>query len=75
MGSGASEHVLDPLLTVDRQGHMMSDYTTLDLPHKIVTAGQLVLEGIATGTNDGTVNDGSGHKRLVSFPAVVVPAL
>ena len=32
-----------------------------------------MLEGIATGTVRGHVSDKSGAKRLVTFPAVVVP--
>ena len=62
--SGASGHFLDPFLIPGLRG-LMSDYCSLDVPHKIVTVGQYVLQGIAKGTVRGHVNDVSGHKRLV----------
>lgn len=72
--SGASEHFLDPLLIPGLRG-LMSDYCSLDVPHKIVTAGQYVLEGIAKGTVRGHVIDVSGRENLFAFPAIVVPGL
>ena len=53
----------------------MSDYCSFDVPHKIVTAGQYMVEGIAKGAVRGHVNEVSGHKRLVAFSAIVVPGL
>lgn len=49
-------------------------YSTLEVPHKIVTAGQHAC-GVAKDTIHNTVNYVIGHKRLVVFPAVVVAGL
>ena len=72
--SGASGHFLDPFLIPGLRG-LMRDYCSLAVSHKIVTAGQYVRECIPTGTVCGHVTDVSGVKRLVAFPAVVVPGL
>ena len=70
--SGVSGHFLDPFLIPGLRG-FMSDYCSLDVPHKIVTVGQYVFDGMK-GTVRGHVNV-SGHKRLVAFSAIVVPGL
>lgn len=72
--SGVSEYFLKPFLTPGLRG-LMRDYFPLAVSHTIVTAGQYVLESIATGTVRGHVIDVSGAKELVTFPAVVVPGL
>ena len=53
----------------------LTDYSVLSVPHIIVTAGQHVLQGIATGTVRGTISDDDGLERVVSFHAVVVPGM
>ena len=60
--SGATHTFVDPLLT-PRLQDMMSDYCVLDVPHTIVAAGQHVLQGVATGTVQGTVIDDGGRER------------
>ena len=51
----------------------MTVYSVLSVPHTIVTAGQHVLQGAATGTVRGTISDYGGLERVVSFHAVLVP--
>ena len=46
-----------------------------DSPHTIVAAGQHVLQGVATGTVQGTVIDDRWRERNFSFQAVVVPVM
>ena len=43
----------------------MTDYSVLSVPHTIVTAGQHVLQGVATGTVRGTISDDGGLERVV----------
>ena len=72
---GATHNFVDPLLT-PRLQDMMSDYCVLDVPHTIIAAGsQHVLQGVATGTVQGTVIDDGGRERNFSFQAVVVPGM
>ena len=52
--SGATHDVVDPLLTPWLQ-EVMSDFSVLSVPHTIVTAGQHVLQGVATATVRGTI--------------------
>ena len=70
---GATHNCVDPLLT-PRLQDMMSDYCVLDVPHTIVAAGQHVLQGVATGTVEGTVIDDGGRERIFCFQ-VVVPGM
>ena len=53
----------------------MTDYSVLSVIQTIVTAGQHVLQGVATGTVRGTISDDGGLERVVSFHAVVVPGM
>ena len=53
----------------------MNDYCVLDVPRTIVAAVQHVLQGVATGTVQGTVIDDGGRERNFSFQAVVVPGM
>ena len=64
--SGATHNFVDPLLTPGMQD-MMSDYCVLDVPHTIVAAGQNVLQGVSTGTVQGTVIDDGGRERNFSL--------
>ena len=66
VGSGATHNFVDPLLT-PRLQDMMSNYCVLDVPHTIVAAGQHVLQGVATGTVQGTVVDDGVRERYFSF--------
>ena len=52
----------------------MSYYSVVSVPHTIVTAGQHVLQGVASGTVRGTISD-DGFERVVSFHAVVVSGM
>ena len=70
--SGATNNFIDPLLT-PRLQEFMTDYSVLSVPHTIVTAGQHVLYGVATGTVRGTISDDGGLERVVSFHAVLIP--
>lgn len=70
--SGASKHLLDPVLIPGLHGR---HYSFFESPHKIITAEKHVLEGIPTGTIHDTAADISGTKRMVAFPAIVVPGL
>ena len=54
---------------------MMNDYCVLDVPHTVVAAGQHVLQGVATGTVQGTVIDDGVRESNFSFQAVVVPGM
>ena len=72
--TGATHNFVDPLLT-PRLQDMMNDYSVLDVPHAIVAAGQHVLQGVATGTVQGTVFDDGGRERNFFFQAVVVPGM
>ena len=72
--SGSSEHFMDPFLIPGLQNRMM-DYKALDELHKILTAGDHVLQGISTGTVHGTVKDGHGRKSVINFSAFVVLGL
>ena len=54
---------------------MMNDYCVLDFPHTVVAAGQHVLQGVASGTVQGTVIDDGVREIIVSFQAVVVPGM
>ena len=69
--SGGTYNFVDPLLT-PRPQNMMSDYC---IPHTIVAAVQHVLQGVATGTVQGTVIDISGCERNFSSQTVVLPGL
>ena len=53
--SGATHNYADPLLPPWLQA-FMTDYSVLSVPHTIVTAGQHVLQGVATGTVRGTIS-------------------
>ena len=53
----------------------MTDYSVLSVIQTIVTAGQHVLQGVATGTARGTISDDGGLERVVSFHEVVVPGM
>lgn len=46
------------------------DYEVLKEPHKIITAGEHVIEGIAKGTISGIFFDKSGNTQPVSFSAI-----
>ena len=72
--SGATHNFVEPLLT-PRLQDIMSDYCVLDVPYTIVAAGQHVLEGVATGTVQGTVIDDGGRERNFFFQATVVPGM
>ena len=72
--SGATHNFVEPLLT-PRLQDIMSDYCVLDVPYTIVAAGQHVLEGVATGTVQGTVIDDDGLERFFFFQAVVMPGM
>ena len=60
--SGATHNFVDPLLT-PRLQDMTSEYCVLDVPHTVVAAGQHILQGVATGTVQGTVIDDGGRER------------
>ena len=68
--SGATHNFVDPLLTRWLQ-EFMTDYSALSVSHTIVTAGQHVLHGVATGTVRSTTSDDGGLERVVSFYAVM----
>ena len=72
--SGATHNFVDPVLTPRLQG-MTSDYCVLDVPHTIVAACQHVLQGVATGTVQGTFIDDGGRERNFCFQAIVVPGM
>ena len=71
---GAAHDFVDPLLTPWLQ-ESMTDYSVLSVPHTIVTAGQHVLQGVATDTVRVTISDDGSLERVVSFHAVVVPGM
>ena len=71
--SGATHNFVDPFLTPWLQ-EFVTDYSVLSAPHNIVTAGQHVVQGVATGTVRGTISD-DGLERVLSFHAVVVPGM
>ena len=54
--SGSTAHYLDSDLIPGLQNRMV-DYKELDKTHKIVTAGHHTLEGVGTGTINGSVTD------------------
>lgn len=54
--SGTSEHYVDSELYPGLQGQVL-DYVVLEKPHQITTAGNHVLQRIASGTVTGTVSD------------------
>ena len=72
--SGANNNYLDPALTPGVRTHMC-DVEDLQIPHKIVAAGQHLLKGVTTGTIFGAVTDNNGNDRRVSFRVVLVPDL
>ena len=45
--------------------HRIADYKELEQPHKVITAGKHILEGVATGTIKGTVTDTDGDRQHV----------
>ena len=47
----------------------MLDYTVLDKPKTIVTTGQKLLLGMATGILPGVITDKAGTKHDVGFPS------
>ena len=59
--SGASEHYLGIDLHLGLRERML-DYEILKEPHQIITAGKLVIKGIAKGTIIGTFNGQYGEK-------------
>ena len=71
---GATENFVDNKLIPETE-YLMLDYTVLDKPNKIVTAGQQLLLGIATGILPGVMTDKSSTKHDVGFPSVIVPRL
>ena len=72
--SGATDGYVDPALTPGVRAYMR-DVEELRVPHTIVGAGQNLLQGVATGTICGTVNDDSGNDELISFRVIAVPGL
>ena len=69
---GATENFVDNKLIPETE-YLMLDYTVLDKPNKIVTAGQQLLLGIATGNLPGVITDKAGTKHDVGFPYLIVP--
>lgn len=53
----------------------MIDYTVLDKPKQIMTAGEKVLLGTATGIPPGVITDKVSAKHVVAFPSLIVPGL
>ena len=74
MESRATNNYLDPALTLEVRAHMC-DIEDLQVPHKIVAAGQHLLKGVTTGTILGAVTDDTGNDRRVSFRVGLVPDL
>ena len=72
--SGATHNFVDPMLNPWLQ-EFMTDYSILPVPHTIGTAGQHVLQGVATGTVRSTISYDGGLERVVSFHVVVVPGM
>lgn len=72
--SGTSRKYLDGELARGIQLRM-TNYAELKQSHRIVTAGNRVVEDIATGTISGAVTDRDGKKRLLGFSVIIVPGL
>ena len=72
--SGATANYLDSDLAPGLK-HRMADYKELEQPHKVITAGNHILEGVATGTIKGTVIDKDGNQHHVELAGIVVPGL
>lgn len=53
----------------------MLDYTVLNTPKEIVTAGQQLLLGTATDLLPGVIICNTGTKHDVGFPMLIVPGL
>ena len=62
--SGATANHLDSNLAPGLK-HRIADYKELEQPHKVITAGKHILEGVATGTIKGTVTDTDGDRQHV----------
>ena len=72
--NGASGHYFDDE-TPPSLSDKLLNYTELERPHKIVTAGLYVLLGTATGTASGMIVDEKDNRHRVDLPRVVVPGL
>lgn len=58
-----------------RTARWIADFAELEQPHRIVTVGKHVLEGIATATVTGAVTDQDGKQHQVALSSIVVPGL
>ena len=72
--SGATNNCLDPVLTPRVRAHLC-DVEDLQVPHRVVAAGQHLLKGVTTGTVFESVTDDNRNDRRVSFRVVLVPDL
>ena len=72
--SGATEHFLDDEL-IPGLKQLMQDYNLLEEPKKIVTAGNQVLLGTATGILPCVITDQNGSTHQVGFPSLIVSGL
>ena len=71
MDSEASGHYFDEALHPGLKDKQLN-YKTLEKPHKIVTAGRHVLQGITTGTVSGAIADMKGNRHQVDLAGLVV---
>ena len=74
MDSGSSGHFLDSQLLPGIDQHMV-EYTKLDPPMNILTAGRHLLYGTAKGVLNTIAVDSEGNEHCVKLPAVIVPGL
>lgn len=76
MDSGESEHFVDACLTPGLQGCTSETVQFSNFRTRSVLRGSMYSTALRRELFTAcTVNDVSGHKRMVSFPAVAVPGL
>ncbi|CAB1102163.1 unnamed protein product [Ectocarpus sp. CCAP 1310/34] len=71
---GSSERYMDTDLHPGLRERMLG-YEISKEPHKIITAGEKVIERMGKDTITGTFNDQHGEKQPVSFSAIAVQGL
>ena len=74
MDSGASGHYFDNAIIRDLN-HRLQDYVYLARPHKILTAGQALLDGTAEDVLQGLITDDYGNQIHLQVDIVVVPGI